>query len=149
MLKISEKVSAKISVILSVVFLIAVAVAAVAMPWLAFEMMHMPSEQPHIAFVFAIVYAILVLAFAAGVFMLRLLHRIRRGEVFTEQSVAQLRGVSWCCLLAGGLFVLLGIYFPLSFAVAFVALFVGLCLRVVKNVLEEAVVLKSENDLTV
>ena len=47
------------------------------------------------------------------------------------------------------MFVLLGLYFPLSFAVAFVAVFVGLCLRVVKNVLEEAVVLKSENDLTV
>ena len=94
MLKISEKVSAKISAVLAVVFLIAVAVAAVSMPWLAFEMMHMPGEQPHIAIVFAIVYGILVLAAVAGVLMLRLLRRIRGGEVFTDKSVAHLRGVS-------------------------------------------------------
>ena len=149
MLKISEKLSAKISMILAVLFLIAVAAAMVCMPWLAFSMIHMPKEQPHIALVFVLVYGILVLAAVAGVLMLRLLRRIRGGEVFTDKSVAHLRGVSWCCVLAGGLFVLLGLYFPLSFAVAFVAVFVGLCLRVVKNVLEEAVVIKSENDLTV
>ena len=72
MLKISEKVSAKISAVLAVVFLIAVAVAAVSMPWLAFEMMHMPGEQPHIAIVFAIVYGILVLAAVAELFQKQL-----------------------------------------------------------------------------
>lgn len=149
MLKISEKNSARLSFVLSIIFLGAVAVAAVIMPKLAFTMMHMPKEQPHIALVFMIVYGILALAGAAGIQMLCLLRLVKRGEVFTAKSVAHLRGVSWCCVVAGGLFALLGCYFPLSFAVAFVAVFVGLCLRVVKNVLEEAVAIKSENDLTV
>jgi hypothetical protein len=47
------------------------------------------------------------------------------------------------------LFALLGWYFRLALAVGFVAVFVGLCLRVVKNVIEEATLIKSENDLTV
>ncbi len=149
MLKISGKVSVRISIVLTFLFFGLVIAAAVTMPWLAFSLMHMPHEQPHIAIVFMLVYTILSAAFAAAVFMFRLLLRIQKGQVFTAESIACLRGVSWCCILAAALFALLGVYFPLSFAVGFVAVFVGLCLRVVKNVVEEATAIKSENDLTV
>lgn len=81
--------------------------------------------------------------------MFRLLRLVQKGQVFTAVSISSLRGISWCCVFAGLLFVLLGWYFPLSLAVGFVAVFVGLCLRVMKNVIEEATVIKSENDLTV
>ena len=57
--------------------------------------------------------------------------------------------MSWCCFLLCLLFGILGIFFLLSFAVAFIAVFLGLCLRVVKNVIEEATQIKDENDLTV
>ena len=149
MFRISDKCSVRISYALAVVFLAAVAIAACAMPWLAFYMIHMPKEQPHVTAVFVLIYAILMAAGTAGALMLRLLRLVEQGDVFTDGSVSCLRGVSWCCIAAGVLFALLGLYFPLALAVAFVAVFVGLCLRVVKNVLREAVVIKSENDLTV
>ncbi len=94
-------------------------------------------------------YCILLLAAVADAFLILLLRRVWREEVFTDKSVALLRGISWCCILAGGLFLWLGMYFIISFAVAFVAVLVGISLRVVKNVIETACEIKSENDLTV
>ena len=43
----------------------------------------------------------------------------------------------------------MGYMFYVVFAVAAAMLFLGLCVRVVKNVVEEATEIKSENDLTV
>ena len=149
MLKISSKLSVRISLTLTAVFLAALAVGAVAMPWIAYSMMHMPQDKVGETLVFLLVYAILAAGGVAGVLMLRLLRLVQKGQVFTVTSISSLRGVSWCCVLAGFLFALLGWYFPLSLAVGFVAVFVGLCLRVMKNVLEEATAIKSENDLTV
>ena len=40
-------------------------------------------------------------------------------------------------------------YYLVALVLAFTAALLGLCLRVVKNVIEEATAIKSENDLTV
>lgn len=69
--------------------------------------------------------------------------------MFTPASVALIRGVSWCCFLLCLVFGVLGKYFLLAYVVALAAVFLGLCLRVVKNVIEEATEIKMENDLTV
>ena len=94
-------------------------------------------------------YTILAVAAAADVLLICLLRRVQKEAVFTQKSVDLLRWISWCCVAAGVLFIWLGSYFLLSYAVAFVAVLVGICLRVVKNVIAEATEIKSENDLTV
>ena len=87
---------------------------------------------------------------AAALWMLiSLLRNLLRNEVFIRQNVLYLRFVSWCCyavLLAtffGGLK-----YLPLMI-VAFAMGVTGTLLRVVKNVMHAAVVLREENDLTI
>ena len=104
----------------------------------------------------SLVYLMLVLALAADGMLFALLMRIQKGAVFTTMTVALIRGVSWCCMLFAAVTVFMGWHFsPILLGgyvfagVAMVALLVGLCLRVVKNVIEEATVIKSENDLTV
>ena len=52
-------------------------------------------------------------------------------------------------MLFGVTFAAIGLYFFIGFVVSGLAFFLGLCLRVVKNVIEEATDIKSENDLTV
>ena len=100
-------------------------------------------------FVHTMAYLVLGSVLLADGLMFALLLRVRRGKVFTAASVALIRGVSWCCFLLCAAFCGLGIYFLLSFVVAFAAVFLGTCLRVVKNVIEEATEIKSEHDLTV
>lgn len=101
------------------------------------------------AFVLFLAYAILFVVTFADVLLFLLLLRCQKGLVFTSKSVALIRGVSWCCLLLALVFLVLGMHFHLSFVVAFLAIFLGLCVRVVKNVIQQATIIKNENDLTV
>lgn len=79
----------------------------------------------------------------------RLLGNLRSARVFTEENVALLRGVSWCCA-GGALVCLLGslAYLPFLF-VALAAAFMALIVRIVKNVFQQALAMKSELDLTI
>jgi len=100
-------------------------------------------------FIHVLAYVLLVLIMAADALLFALLLRVRGGKVFTPRSVTLIRGVSWSCILMCLTTALLGIYFQLSFFVAFGLLFLGVCLRIVKTAIAEATEIKSENDLTV
>lgn len=78
-----------------------------------------------------------------------LLIRVRRKQVFSPLSVAILRFVSWGVILIAFTCFAATVYFNMAVILALVFCFLGLCLRVVKNVLEEATAIKDENDLTV
>ena len=79
----------------------------------------------------------------------RLLRNISEDEVFIQENVRSLRIMSWC-LIAAALVYLVGSLFDWYLVVfAAAAAFVGLILRVVKNVFAQAVELKNENDFTI
>lgn len=94
-------------------------------------------------------YPCAVFAYVTLYSLLRLLFNIKKDDIFVGPNVSYLRRISWCCFavaaitLAGGVF-----YLPFLF-VAVAAGFVGLMLRVVKNVMESAVQIKAENELTI
>lgn len=81
--------------------------------------------------------------------LLRLLYNIRNEETFIPQNVRALRVVSWGCFaialitLAGGFF-----YMPML-PVSAAGFFTGMLLRVLKNVMQSAVEIREENDLTI
>ena len=81
--------------------------------------------------------------------LLKLLFNIKGGQVFINQNATLLRVVSWCCF-AISVITFIGAFFYMPFG--FVALaggFVGMMLRVLKNVMQSAVELREENDLTI
>lgn len=81
--------------------------------------------------------------------LIRLLFNIRKEEIFIAQNVKYLRHISWCCFIVALITLIGGIfYIPFSF-IAVAAAFIGLMLRVVKNVMQNAVELKTENELTI
>lgn len=157
MLKIKSNHSITLSIILSVLFFVGCGVGVFYLPTLTEILIDVSDNigsrgeitEGGRIFVLCLAYGILAILILANSLLFSLLLRVRAGLVFTEKSVALIRGVAWCCLLLGIVFGLLGIYFQLSFIVAFAAIFLGICLRVVKNVIEEATEIKSENDLTV
>ena len=157
MLKISNKVSINISLAIAAVFMIACVFAAFIMPPLVEMLINLPDNignrgnitQSGRVFVLVLAYVMLGILALADTFMIMLLLRVKKSLVFTDKSIALIRGISWCCFGICVVFALLGIYFQLSFILAFFAVFLGISLRVVKNVIEEATEIKSENDLTV
>lgn len=94
-------------------------------------------------------YAMLAVAYLAVALLYLLLRTILHGKVFGKKTVRLLSAISWCCFAEGALVILLTFWFQLAAVAALAACFVGLCLRVVKNVIEEATRIKAENDFTI
>lgn len=152
MLRISRNASVSISLVLTGVFFLVLIVCLFIMP--GFIRLILPASL-HIVMrgdavlITAVGYFILALAMLADILLFRLLLLVRSGEVFTSRSVALIRGVSWCAIAVSLLFLIVVRYYLIALALAFTAVLLGLCLRVVKNVIEEATAIKAENDLTV
>ncbi len=96
-------------------------------------------------------YLQLIPVAVANGFLVKLLLLVKKRLVFTDKAVSCLRTISWCCFIEAGLCVVSAAFFSNIFLVYlfFVSGFLGLVLRVVKNVIEEAVALKAENDFTI
>ena len=157
MLKIPSKISITVSIAVSVVFFALCIAFGFYMPEFA-KLMVRAANDLGIADVTAsgenvvlgLAYVSLVLIVVIDVLLFVLLLRVKASKVFTSESVALIRGVSWGCYLVAAVFCGLAYYFTfVALVIAFVTAFLGLCLRVVKNVIEEATEIKSENDLTV
>ncbi|NLW92536.1 MAG: DUF2975 domain-containing protein [Syntrophomonadaceae bacterium] len=81
--------------------------------------------------------------------LLQLLRRIEAGQVFITENVECLRRISWCCFAGAGVAAVSGFYYLAWLFVFVAAAFMGLIVRVVKNVVAQAVALKDESDYTV
>jgi hypothetical protein len=98
------------------------------------------------------VYACLVGGIGALVVLLVLLRDIRRGEVFTRANVARLRLISYCgfaILAACVVGALVSPAWAVFVLLAAVAGFLGLLMRVIKNVIDAARLLKEDADFTI
>ncbi|MBR4048970.1 MAG: DUF2975 domain-containing protein [Clostridia bacterium] len=153
MLRISKRQSVNLSLAISVIFFVLCIAGAFALPFvlrLYVEMRNMSHiSTDEFVYILVVAYLILAVFVLADVLLFKLLQRVKYGAVFTPKSVALIRGVSWCCLAASLLFCCVGIFFYICFAIGLAGIFLGLCLRVTKNVIAEATEIKSENDLTV
>jgi len=79
----------------------------------------------------------------------RLLHSIEHGEVFIAANVERLRRISWCCFTGAILSSVSTLYYLSWIFVAVAAAFMGLIVRVIKNIIAQAVELKTESEYTI
>lgn len=79
----------------------------------------------------------------------RLLSNIRHDKVFIPANVKILRLISYCCFAVSVIFIYFSFIRPFAWLVVIAAAFFGLILRVIKNVFEQAIVIKEENDFTI
>lgn len=102
----------------------------------------------YIGFIFSY-YPSAILGVLAVVSLIKMLLRIKNDNPFCRENVKNLKFISWCCFIVA-LITFAGsfLYLPLI-VVAVAAGFFGLILRVVKNVIQSAVELREENDLTI
>jgi len=85
-------------------------------------------------------------------FLLALLHDIRKDEVFTVSNVMRLRVIAWCSFAVFAILLLMAAFVtvtPALIAIALASGFFFLLLRVIKNVIEAARLLKEEQDFTI
>ncbi len=159
--KISSRASTLISLILAVTLVVFLLAMMVIMPlfiekapllshirsWFAEKEAVLGISGVAVFWIWA--YSVMAVAEICCIAMVLLLFRVRRSLVFTPITVSLIRFVSWGCLLIALLCLLVVYHFHMSYMLALAAGFLGLCVRVVKNVIEEATAIKNENDLTV
>ena len=141
-----------LSTILCIAALIGMSGAAILLPHIMTHYVahFVPAAMERFWLIVAILYVALAVALAVVVLLLRLLRVVWTGRVFTMVSSRLVMAIA-CLVVAEGLvFGILGMmYFPLAYAVCFVAVTMGLCLMVVRTVLKDAAALKEENDGTI
>lgn len=94
-------------------------------------------------------YLCLVPAFIILYDLNKVLVNIRKEEVFNDCNVHGLRRISWACLLIAAITVVSAIlYLPFLFiSIAFG--FLALLIRIIKNIIAQAIEIKTENDYTI
>ena len=156
MLKIKKNTSAAISLALAYIALLGRVAVAATLPFIVehyityLNTAYMKRYIPALI----VIYSALIPVGVADVLLILLLKKVKRAQVFTSAAVALLRGISWCCfaeclILATVGNLLFAPFAPIITSVAAVAAFLGIVLRVVKNVIEEATAIKAENDFTI
>lgn len=95
----------------------------------------------------------LYLCLALAIFLLycldRLLTNIQKDLVFMDENTTYLRNISWLCMGVGVITLCASIGYPPFLLVSFAFAFIALIVRVVKNVIAQAIVLKEESDYTI
>lgn len=81
--------------------------------------------------------------------LLKLLFNIKNEEIFIAQNTNYLRTVSWCCIIIAVITFIGGFFYMPFMFVSAAGGFTGMLLRVLKNVMQSAVELREENDLTI
>ena len=138
------------SVTLSIALLYICAVVLLTACFFApFVIRHLTRADWAYTFGLLIFYICVGIAFVTIVLLHRLLHNIRHGQVFVSQNNCLLRYISWCCFAVCILTLAGGFAFYSLFLVCAAAGFMGMILRVVKNILSTATDLKAENELTI
>ena len=155
MLKIKKNTSAYISLVLAVLALVVLIAIWATLPYIVdyFYSLFKGRVDGKTQLLAALYAASLPVALA-DILLIRLLLLVRAGRTFSPEAVGSLRGISWCCLFEGAYLIFVGIFMfdpaAVSFCMlAFAAVFLGIVLRVVKNVFEEATAIKTENDYTI
>lgn len=140
---------------------ILLAAAVIALPFL-FAQSQSPNEINMIAdlgkYIIGPFYAIVPAGYTALICIDKLLSNIKKDIVFDLKNVKLLRIISWSCFFAATVCLLAFVIITLSsdytvglglLLITAGAVFMGLILRVIKNVFEAAIKIKTENDLTI
>lgn len=94
-------------------------------------------------------YCAVPAAVAALVCLDMLLGNIRKNQPFITKNVALLRIISYCAFAEAVVFIYFSTLKPIGYVIVIACAFMGLILRVIKNVFERAIEIREENDFTI
>jgi len=144
----TERQSLVLSKCFVIWFMAILASCAVYAPW-AINGRYFVLAQAERAYFLATVYTGVIPAAVLLVLLLNLLRRISAGKVFVKENTDCLRHISWCCFAGAAIGIASAFYWFPWLAVGIAAGFMGLIVRVVKNVVAEAVSLQDDADYTI
>lgn len=141
--------SLKLSIAFTTMFAIALTILTLFAPWIV-EFLCIFFHRNHlIKFLTVVTYLAVPVGWGAIVILYKILLNVDKGNVFEEENVKYLSVLSWLCIYVGVLSAFSSLRFIMFILVSISALFIGLIVRVVRNIIEEAISLKEDSDLTI
>lgn len=142
--------SVLLSLVCTYIMAVILVILCFAAPWLFPHYVNFAGRPESVSKTLIITFYSCVLPAAAALLSLfKLLYNIRESKVFIKQNILSLRIISWCCFAVAGILGVASFFYFTFCIISAAALFVGLILRVIKNVFVSATQLKEENDLTI
>ena len=147
----NDSKSLRLSKICTIIFMILLVACLVFAPWLVNRLLSIstPARDAGQTLFLVTLYIGSVPAALLLAFLYALLHKISSGQVFISENVSYLRYISWCLFIGALLCIASTFYYIPWFSLGIAAAFIGLVIRVVKNVFAKAVELQDESDLTI
>lgn len=147
----SEKKSLILSKICVIVFMALLVICAVCAQWIVNVVVSssLAAAAAGKTLFLATIYIGCVPAAALLVFLYMILHRVGGERVFIRENTESLRHISWCCFAGAIVCLASAIYYIPWAAVGVAAAFMGIIMRVLKNVVAKAVSLQDDADFTV
>lgn len=140
-----------LSKVCTAIFLLAVLFIFITAPWLMDWWIHhslsvLPQHKAHFL---VTIYSGGVLALVLLIRLYQLLDNIGKEKVFIAKNISLMRQISWFCYCGSIISLISCFYYQPWFFVSVAAAFVGLIVRVIKNIMQQAIVIKEENEFTI
>ncbi len=145
----SENKSINLSIAFTTLFALAMAFLTVSIPWLVPFLCEIMEYEGIEKFMTVVAYLSLPAGWGAVALFFKILFNVKNKKVFISENVKYLNILSILCFYVGvvcsfAMFKFLGFLF-----VGIAAFFIGLILRIIRNIIEEATLIKEENDMTI
>lgn len=141
------------SIILSLVFTSLFALAMIfltfSIPWFVPFLCELLKHENDVTFMTVVAYLAVPAGWGAVILLYRLLFNINNKRVFVNKNVKFLNILSWLCFYVGIVSAVASSRYVAFVFVSISAFFIGLIIRIVRNIIEEAIKLKEENELTI
>lgn len=142
--------SLKLSQVLVYLFLAVLIIGSIALPYLVNWFISInPTKEYNYYLLLITLWCCAVPAFIALMTLIKLLKNLSNEQVFIQDNANYIRLLSWCCFSVCIVFFVLATQHYLAIVFVIIVAFMGLILRVIKNVFAHAIEIKTENDLTV
>ena len=147
----NDKKSLALSKTCVVLFMALLGMCAVLAPRFVSTLMRLSIQASLVgtALFLSTIYAGCVPAAALLILLYLLLQRIGAGQVFVKENTVYLRYIAWCCFVGAAITLVSSLYYLPWLAIGVSAAFMGLIVRVVKNVIAKAVALQDDADYTI
>lgn len=146
-----KKHSVRLSLVIIGLFWAGAAVLAVGAPYFFINIYPRLYDRPSFVPILLLVcvYVAMPVGAATLVCLTRLLKNVEKGCIFDSVNTRYLSSISICCFLAAAESCVVGVFHYALFVFGLMAFLGGIVLRVVMQVLEKAIEIKEENDMTV
>lgn len=137
------------SLAFTTIFAIALAILTFGGPWVVEFICEKFHREYLIKFLTVITYLAVPAGWGTIIILFRILINVDKGEIFIESNSKYLTTLSRLCLYVGILCGVATFKFFVFLLISISALFIGLIVRVVRNIINQASLIKEENDMTV